>query len=257
MPKTCVLLVGHGSRDSAARIQMEKLTEGFQSRHPSFLIRHGFLEHSVPSFADQLEKTAAEFDAVEVLPLFLFHGSHLTRDIPEILQTVQKKYPDTRLRLAAALGATPMLAELVWDRLRDSGYPERPNGAQALIVGHGTREPESQALLDQLIALIRSSHPSIRIEPCFIGLGRPSLVEKLSGWSLKDPAGSLWVMPYLLFPGVFEQKIIATLSRFQSENSGSKIFRTPLLGANEFIFQTLDRRLSEKNWDGNPQEKKI
>jgi sirohydrochlorin ferrochelatase len=244
MSKTCVLLVSHGSRDPLADVEMKKLAEAYQKRHQDFAVRFGYLEIAGPSFESELEKAAKTFDHVGVLPLFLFEGSHLKKDIPEILQKVQKNHPQTRLRLGPPLGTHPAMADLVLERLQAAGYPRHPTGEIALLVGHGTREEKSGALLEELAHGVRVKNPAAKITPCFIGLGGPSFKEILEGLKWKDPP-SLWIAPYFLFPGNFVQEIKLKLSDFQVKNPGLKLYFAAPLGSHEFLFQILDARLAE------------
>jgi sirohydrochlorin cobaltochelatase len=244
MSKTCVLLVSHGSRDPLADLEMKKLAGAYQKRHPDFAVRFGYLEIAQPSFESELERAAKTFDLVQILPLFLFEGSHFKKDIPEIIQRVQKNHFQTQLRLKPSLGIHPAMADLVFERLQAAGYPRHPNGESTLLVGHGTREEESRALLEKLVLLARAENPAARITPCFIGLGEPSFEEILEGLPFKNPA-SVWIAPYFLFPGNFVEEIKLKLSNFQAGNPALKLFCSAPLGSHEFLFQILDARLGE------------
>ncbi len=246
MSKTCVLLLSHGSRDSSADLEMKKCAEAYQTRHPEITVCFGYLELAEPSFNSELEKAAQNFNMVRILPLFLFSGSHLKKDVPETIQRVQEKYPQTQFQLGPSLGISSAMAELVLARLASAGYPSDPGGKSALLVGHGARETEAQGLLEELASLLRQKKPTAGITPCFIGLGAPSLSEALERIKLENHLNEIWVAPYLLFPGNFLEKIKETLRNFQIENPAVKLFMAPPLGAaDEFIFQILDSRLAE------------
>jgi sirohydrochlorin ferrochelatase len=245
MSKTCVLLLSHGSRDPLADLEMRKCAQAYQTRHPEISVRFGYLELAEPSFNSELERAAQNFNLVRILPLFLFPGSHLKKDIPQTIQRVQEKNPQTQFQLAPSLEPSPAMAELVLERLASAGYPGDPAGKSVLLVGHGTREAETQGPLEELASLLRQKKPAARITPCFIGLGAPSLSETLERLKLENHPEEIWVAPYLLFPGNFFEKINETLRNFQSENPAVKLFLAPPLGAHEFLFQILDSRLAE------------
>ena len=242
---TCVFLVSHGSRDPAAGAEMKIVAEGYQTRHPELAVRFGFLESAEPFFLSALEKCAEEFDQIQVLPLFVFQGSHVQKDIPEMIQAVQKKYPGHLVRWSSALGAHPALSKLLLKRLISAGYAQRPPQEPVLLVGHGTEEIESQNLLYEMKKLFSRENQPAPAEACFIGLGEPFLRKKLEEWKEKFPASSWWVAPHLLFPGFFLEKIQKEISEFQSQNPTHKIFTAPPLGADEFLFQALDARRAE------------
>jgi sirohydrochlorin cobaltochelatase len=245
MSKTCAVLLSHGSRDASADLEMKKCAKAYQARHPEITVRFAYLELAEPFFIYELEKAAQAFKIVRILPLFLFPGSHLKKDIPEIIKNVQAKNPQTQFQLAPSLGTSPVMAELILARLASAGYPSDPGGKSALLVGHGTREPESQEPLKEMVSLLGQKKPTANITPCFIGLGAPSLREALEQLKSENHPAEIWVAPYLLFPGNFLEKIKETLQNFQSENPAVKIFIAPPLGAHEFLFQILDSRLTE------------
>ncbi len=245
MSKTCALLLSHGSRDFSADLEMKKCAEAYQARHPEISVRFGYLELAEPSFNSELEKAAQTFNVVRILPLFLFPGSHLKKDIPEMIQSAQAKNPQTQFQLAPALGASPAMAELLLERLACAGFPSDSAGKSVLLVGHGTREAESQGILEEVVSLLSQKKPTARITPCFIGPGAPSLREALERLKSENHPEEIWVAPYLLFPGNFFEKIKETLQDFQSKNPAIKIFFASPLGAHEFLFQILDSRLAQ------------
>jgi sirohydrochlorin cobaltochelatase len=224
---------------------MKIVAEGYQTRHPELAVRFGFLESAEPFFLNALEKCAAGFDQIQVLPLFLFQGTHAQKDIPGMIQVVQKKYPGCLIQSAPALGAHPALSKLLLKRLISAGYAQKPPQGPVLLVGHGTEESESQNLLYEMEKIFSQENQSAPVEACFIGLGDPFLSKKLEEWKDKFPASSWWVAPHLLFPGFFLEKIQKEISEFQSQNPTLKIFTAPPLGADEFLFQALDARRSE------------
>jgi len=60
-------------------------------------------------------------DKVVVVPLFLYMGLHMKRDIPEILAEQRALYPSMEIVMARNIGADSKLAEIVEDRIREVG----------------------------------------------------------------------------------------------------------------------------------------
>lgn len=224
---------------------MKRTAEGYQARHPSLAVRFGFLESADPLFSRALVDCARQFHEIQVLPLFLFHGAHVQKDIPEIIQTAQKKHPGCLIRLAPALAAHPALAKLSLKRLVRAGYARQAPLAPVLLVGHGAEEATSPNPLLEAGKFLAQENPVGPVEACFIGLGEPSLGEKLGEWKKKFPGSCWWAAPYLLFPGFFLEKIQREISAFQSRNPTLKIFIAPPLGADEFLLEALEARRSE------------
>jgi sirohydrochlorin ferrochelatase len=82
----------------------------------------GYLAHGRPTLAEAVA-AALRRGAQEVLvvPLFLYDGVHVQKDIPEQLEELRRQYPGLQLRCTASLGSDPRIAEIVVDRIREVG----------------------------------------------------------------------------------------------------------------------------------------
>lgn len=112
-----VLVLGHGSRNEAATSQFLAVTEMLGERLGSPVLA-AFMELASPSLPDAVA-TAAQSGATEVvvLPLFLFVGMHVARDVPALLADIAEAYPEIRFRLCEPIGADPLLADILLARL--------------------------------------------------------------------------------------------------------------------------------------------
>jgi sirohydrochlorin ferrochelatase len=116
------VLLGHGSRREEANRGVGELAAQVERRFPQRVVEVGYLAHGRPTLAEAvaaaLRRGAQE---VVVVPLFLYDGVHVRKDIPEQLEELRQEYPGLPLRCTASLGSDPRITEIVLDRIREVG----------------------------------------------------------------------------------------------------------------------------------------
>jgi precorrin-8X/cobalt-precorrin-8 methylmutase len=92
MEKTCLVLIGHGSKLPYSQETVEKLAEKVR-KHSSFdRVETCFMVINKPAIPEIMEKVAKQgFTKIAFIPTFLAHGVHTKQEIPEILETKQKE----------------------------------------------------------------------------------------------------------------------------------------------------------------------
>lgn len=106
-----LLLVAHGSRREASNAEVLALTSRLKAVARGFSdVRCAFLELTGPTMAEAVDATVeAGAREVVVLPYFLAAGSHVARDIPEIIAERRAAHPQVSFNVLPHLGATPAL----------------------------------------------------------------------------------------------------------------------------------------------------
>ena len=59
---TGLLIVGHGSRDTAANVEFESVVEACRSAYPTLVVAHGYVELAEPPLADAVRDLARRVD---------------------------------------------------------------------------------------------------------------------------------------------------------------------------------------------------
>jgi sirohydrochlorin ferrochelatase len=119
---TAVLLIAHGSRESAANDDLHALAERLAalSEHP--IVVACFLELADPDIPTGGERCVARgAQRVLMIPYFLSAGVHLRRDLTAARKELEGRYPDVEFRLGPALGPHPLLDALVAARICELG----------------------------------------------------------------------------------------------------------------------------------------
>ena len=116
-----IVLLGHGSRRPEASRDMERIAAGLRERHGHALVAVCNMAQAEPLFPETLAQCVAQgATRVLVIPYFLHVGIHLRQDIPELLASEARKYPQAQVILGKHLGFDDILVDLVEKRVRES-----------------------------------------------------------------------------------------------------------------------------------------
>ena len=117
-PSATVVFVAHGSRAVEANDAHSAAAAALADRTGATVVP-AYLELAEPSIPDAI---VAAVDAgaarVVVLPLFLYPGRHVQRDIPQLVAEAQERRPDAAIELLEPFGADPALVGVLADQVR-------------------------------------------------------------------------------------------------------------------------------------------
>src|SRR4051812_8699933 len=111
-----LLLAAHGSRDPNAQSVTEALADLVRGELAGAPVAVGYLDHAEPSVASALDALGRDHSDITVVPLLSAPGRHVDVDLPRALA-------GTAARLPPPLGAHPLVAAAVRDRLLDACVP--------------------------------------------------------------------------------------------------------------------------------------
>jgi sirohydrochlorin ferrochelatase len=112
-----LLLVAHGSRRAASNEEVKTVVDRLRAAQGGFAsIEAAFLELADPSIEDGLATLAGRSARhIVVMPYFLAAGSHVTHDIPEILEVFRVAHPGIHLTLKQHIGCSEGMGQLILD----------------------------------------------------------------------------------------------------------------------------------------------
>lgn len=120
MPKPfqALILLGHGSRRFEHSDVLEEMARLLKIEFPGLRVKLAFMSLCEPNLEAVTERLVAEgASEISVLPCFLFRGIHVTEDIPEMLQSLKRRFPSVRFVLADTLGDPKHLSLIAKERL--------------------------------------------------------------------------------------------------------------------------------------------
>lgn len=114
-----IILLGHGSRRKEANeslIEVARKVGEILERE----VTPAFMSNWKPSLPEVV-KTKVEAGArkIIIMPLFLFRGMHVTVDIHEEIEEIQRKHPEVEIVFTSELGADDSIAFLASSRIKE------------------------------------------------------------------------------------------------------------------------------------------
>lgn len=141
-----IMIVGYGTRKGNLEEILYRQAARMRARGIDN-VYVGYFRVSTPSIPAALEQMAADgVDDILVMPYYIAEGRLTYELIPGKLGisgnagTVEVGGRSVKLRMAPAFGGSPVLADIVCDRVADSGG-SKDDGV--MIIGHGSRDDMS------------------------------------------------------------------------------------------------------------------
>ncbi|ODS34664.1 MAG: precorrin-8X methylmutase [Candidatus Scalindua rubra] len=80
-----------------------------------------FLQLAKPGFSEVVKDVVGKgVKRIVVMPLLLFSGSHVIKDIPNEIEDENRKYPEVEFYYAKSLGADERIAQIAADRIDEA-----------------------------------------------------------------------------------------------------------------------------------------
>ena len=151
--KTGVILISHGSKLNSGNDGLFKVADMLRAMNRWDVVEAAFLQLAEPGFPEVLKRMAESgAERIVVVPLLLFKGNHVYKDIPEMLENGKVKYPEIEFIYTNNIGADERIALIAADRIhemlieRQYGDKQRLEQPQAIV-------DESFEIIDKLVDL--------------------------------------------------------------------------------------------------------
>lgn len=248
MNKKGILLCGHGTRIAEGVQDFNKFAEIFASQVEDFEVTSAFLELSEPDFDTGVKKLIAKgVNEIIALPLFLFTGVHIQKDIPCMLYQCQKKY-NISIKMANFLGVCEEMVSISEQLIRDAISSEiikNPEDTAFIIAGVGSSKVQANGDIAMLTRLIQERfHFAFATNGFLSRMTFPSLKEVLHNVSLL-PYKNIVIQPYFFFSGIYIHRAQAAIEKAIRENPEKNIICTELLATHGGLYELLQKRLNE------------
>mgnify|MGYP001383006325 CR=1 FL=1 len=122
--KTGVVVLAHGSKVKSGNEGLFKIVEMLRAMGKWDMVEAGFLQLAKPGLTEAVEDIVGKgAKRVVVMPLLLFSGNHVLKDIPEEIEKEQKKYPEVEFCYAKNIGADERIAQITGEKIEDAINP--------------------------------------------------------------------------------------------------------------------------------------
>ncbi|MGP7817129.1 sirohydrochlorin chelatase [Niallia sp. 01092] len=203
-----VVYIGHGSRLQEGIQNFYTFIENMMESVSMPVQEVAFLELASPSIEETMEKVIQNgAKDILVVPVLLFSAAHFKKDIPEVLNRIQAKYPTVCFTITTPFDIHEKMVDLVVKRINAC---RKNSDGIILLVGRGSSDPEPGLKLLEIANLIVKKI-NMPVATAFLAVGTPSFDAELI--KLEEQFETIYVMPYLLFSGLLlkrmESKIAA------------------------------------------------
>lgn len=242
-----VLLVGHGTRETAGIRQFHEFASELISNLPHSDLAVSFLEFAQPGIASGFARLAEQgAKRIVVVPVMLFAAAHVKQDIPKAIAEIACRFPHVDFCITDHLGLHPGVIELSRQRALAAirgRQDELSSDTCLVIVGRGSKdETATKEMLD--FAEIRSDPAMAAVtQCCFVAMAKPSLEETLTRIG-GEKFRRVVVQPHLLFEGSLTKRIRDLVARFDLECPATEWITTDVLGVDQRLVQAILDRIS-------------
>jgi sirohydrochlorin ferrochelatase len=114
-----------------------------------------------------------------------------------------------------------------------------------LVVGHGSRQRDTEQTLEAVVEMTRAMLPGILIEIAYMEIGEKTIPAGLAALVAKD-VDEIVVAPYFLFEGIhIRQDIPRILAEYRQAHPNIKMTMAGLFGADVRLAAILADRVKE------------
>ncbi|MET8491356.1 sirohydrochlorin chelatase [Streptomyces cellulosae] len=187
-PPPALVVAAHGSRDPRALATALRLLERVRALRPGLPVHLGHIELNAPLLPDTLDELAASGAGSAVLvPLLFGRGHHVTRDIPDAAAAAPLP-----TRVAAPLGAHPLLVDALHARLTEAGWQppqdaEERRRSAVVLAAAGSRAPASRADTERIAALL-AARIGVPVVPAYASAAAPTVPEAVRALAARGRA---------------------------------------------------------------------
>jgi precorrin-8X/cobalt-precorrin-8 methylmutase len=119
--KTGVIVLAHGSKVKSGNEGLFKVVEMLRAMEKWDMVDACFLQLAKPGLSEGVKNIVEKgANKIVVMPLLLFSGNHVLKDIPDEIENEKRKYPGIQFFYARNLGADERIAQIAADRIDEA-----------------------------------------------------------------------------------------------------------------------------------------
>lgn len=219
--KQGVLYVSHGSRVPETAREATATIRQAMAQVDADLQEICYLEIAEPDIAagiDALVRGGA--GRIAVVPVLLLSAGHYYEDIPRAIREAKQRYPHIVFTYGRPLGVGDRIIGILAENIMETGMPP---GAEILIVGRGSRNPETLYDFAKIAAGLRAQLGTEQIKTAYLAVLEPRFDDALK--ELTATGRPVVVAPYLWFTGVLVRSLEKKVGMLQREGYDIRLAR--------------------------------
>ena len=114
-----ILILAHGSKRQETEKILDSLVRKVKAKTGEELVYPAYLQFSEQNLETGIERLIAQGASnIRIMPMFLFDGIHVTRDIPGELAEIMSKHPGVSVKMSRHIGDDDRIADIIVDRIK-------------------------------------------------------------------------------------------------------------------------------------------
>jgi len=253
MPRTGVMICGHGSRSQAAVDEFAVLARKLPALLPEdWAVDYGYLEFANPVIRDGLDRLRKQgCERILAVPGMLFAAMHAKNDIPTVLNTYAARH-GIEVSYGRELGVDPKMIAAAGDRVReamaeaDATHGPVPYEETCLVViGRGASDPDANGNVAKIARMLHEGLGFGWCETGYSGVTFP-LVEPCLTHAAKLGYRRILVFPYFLFTGILIDRIYGFTDQVAAAHPGIQFVKAGYLNDHPKVLETFAERATEQ-----------
>lgn len=115
-----IVLFGHGARNPEWAKPFRAIRELVMARSPQTLVALGFLEAMRPTLDEAIDELVSKgATLIDIVPIFLATGSHIAKDLPQLVGNAMDRHPAIEIVIAEPVGESPKVIQSMADYALD------------------------------------------------------------------------------------------------------------------------------------------
>ncbi len=240
--KETILLVGHGSRNSAGNREVEQFADRWRKKHPEWRIELCFIEFASPSLDEGLRKAGSYGEKVIVVPLILNAAGHVKTEIPAHIKKAEES--GATYVMAHHIGISGEIKKIMLRRLMMNDDGSDSDATGLILLGRGSSNTEANCEVAKLLRWIYEASAYEEADLAFTGITTPKL-ERVIDRQARLGMKKIVILPYYLFTGILMERIRDQVKTAEEKYTGITFALADYIGFENEIYDILDRRVAE------------
>ncbi len=198
--KKGILLCYHGTRERKGITDTKKLTKIFKKKNPKYLVKDGYLEITKPSIENQLNFfLKKKVCIITVIPVMIFSGGHVSKDIPRIINKFKNKNKSIRITIKKSLFNKNYFLNLVKINLSKFIYNKKKDCL--IVIASNTISPIAKRQINKIKSNLVAHFKFKNSLSFLIGSDSNPLKKKIINLNKQTHCFNFVVVPIFLFRG--------------------------------------------------------
>ena len=114
--KTAVIILFHGSKAEGSDAIVHRIIAEVRRRGHFDIVVEAFLQNSTPGLRESMAFCIQQrVEKIAIVPFFLQLGTHVTADIPLLVDEIRHGHPEIEITLTEPVGSHPLLVDVILD----------------------------------------------------------------------------------------------------------------------------------------------